>query len=402
MTATVPGVIAWPVIVLMMVILTARYRLCRANLYDTYYNNLMALVLVAQLLREGSVESVLARSSLITVTTAQQLGFVAMVFASCELIGFTMLWTGLSPAETRRQHRYYRQASVISCVCFLAVATRARVVGQTLEVSGGWDGVAAWSFYLLVLLVMAARFIWMFASELRKAASRRGRLLATSGLVLGVLTAAGCLEALIFAVTDELGWTNTVRSRLWLHGFEFFCIAVFVYILGAVPLIGKLISRIGLDSRSRTHKRLRPLWLTMTTVVPDVALNIDHDTHTLTPLLQLHQMVIEIRDSILQLRPYFDNIDPDEQAAFLASSKVPAADHSAAIQALHLAHAARAKAAGSTPKPVDIAPAVRSRSTTLDEEAAELLKLTKWWAPAWSATQHHTASGPTTKSETPA
>ncbi|MDP7739698.1 hypothetical protein QXL92_33770 [Mycobacterium paragordonae] len=113
-------------------------------------------------------------------------------------------------------------------------------------------------------------------------------------------------------------------------------------------------------------------------------------------------MVIEIRDSILQLRPYFDNIDPDEQAAFLASSKVPAVDHSAAIQALHLAHAARAKAAGCTPKPVDIAPAVRSRSTTLDEEAAELLKLTKWWAPAWAATQHHNASGPTTKSETPA
>ena len=219
MTSTVPGVIAWPVITLMVFVLAARFRWCRTNLYDTYYNNLMAFVLLAQVLRERHVEVLLSRSALMTVTTAQQLGFAAMIFASTEFIGFTMLWTRLSPVETRRAHGYYRLAAVILCVAYLVAATRARVAGQTLEVSGGWDAILAWSFYLTMILVVAARVSWMFACELGKSTCRREFLLAVGGLLLGVVTAAGCMEAVVLAVTDQLGWTTTrqvpaVVSRL--------------------------------------------------------------------------------------------------------------------------------------------------------------------------------------------
>ena len=148
----------------------------------------MAFIMVAQLLREKNVEGVLSRTALMTVTTAQQLGFAAMIFASAEMIGFTMLWARLSPAETRRSHRHYRLAAVVLCVAFLVAATRARVGGQTLEVSGGWDGILAWSFYLAMVLVLAARVVWMFAFELRKATDNRELALAVSGLLLGIVT----------------------------------------------------------------------------------------------------------------------------------------------------------------------------------------------------------------------
>lgn len=383
MTATIPGVIAWPVITLMVILLAARYRWCRTNLYDTYYNNLMAFVLLAQLLRERHVEVALSRSALITVTTAQQLGFAAMIFASTEFIGFTMLWTRLSPAETRRDHGYYRLAAIILCLAYLLAATRARVAGQTLEVSGGWDTIVAWSFYLTMILVVAARVNWMFASELGKSTRRREFLLAVGGLVLGVVTAVGCLEAVALAVSDQLGWTNTLKFRLWFHGFEFFCIAVVVYILGTVPLVARLLGYLGLDPTSRTWKRLEPLRSSMTTVVPECSFNLEYPDHRFQKTtLQLHQSVIEIRDAILQLRPYLPNIAPDERARFLKAYLVPTSEHDAATSALKLARAARVKTAGATPESPDIAPTMRTRSTTLDEEAAELVALAKWWTPA--------------------
>ena len=44
----------------------------------------------------------------------------------------------------------------------------------------------------------------------------------------------------------------------------------------------------------------------MTSVVPESSFNLEHDDHRFQKTtLQLHQTVIEIRDAILQLRPYF-------------------------------------------------------------------------------------------------
>lgn len=402
MISSVPAVIAWPVIVTMAVLLVGRYWLCRTNSYDTYYNNLMAFVLVAQLLREGSVEDILSRGALMSPTTAQQMAFVAMVFASTELIGFTMLWNGLPPEQARRQHRYYRAAAIISCICFLVAATRARLAGQTLEVSGGWDAIWAWVFYLIILLVMAARFVWMFANELKRASNRRERLLAASGLTLGTMTALGCLEALISALTDQLGWTSTVMFRLWLHGFEYFGIAVFVYVLGAIPLVVRLLSRLGLDPVSRSSRKLQPLWRAMTSVVPESRFNIEQvDPGGRITTLALHQTVIEIRDAFLRLRPYFGEVDPREVATFLSTHSVPTRRCGAATQAFQLACAARARSAGLTPKSPSAVTVLGSPSTTLDGEVAALVKVAKWWTLAWAATQRRTAPIPSTKAGTP-
>lgn len=388
MTSIVPGIIAWPLITFMAILLAARFKWCRANLYQTYFNNALAWLLVAQLLRQREVEAVLSGSALMTVTTAQQLSCAAMDLACVELIGFTMVWKRISPAEALRHHHRYRLAAVVVCLAFLAAGTHARVAGQPLEVSGGWDTILGLSFYLAPIVVMLARLTWMFGSELRKVTDHRESLVAVAMLVTVVVTVASCLEAVVLAVTDRLGWTDTVEFRLWLHGSEFLWQALTVYLFGAVPLVVRLHSHLGLDRISRTWNSLQPLRLSMTALVPECSLNLEQDNRRLhKTILQLHQTVIEIRDAILQLRCYVRNSAPHELAQFLAAYSVPTDERDAATQAFELARAARAKSAGDKPGTPDRAWVVRSRPTSLDEEAADLLSLAKWWTPAYAATE---------------
>lgn len=388
MTSTVPSIIAWPVITIMVMVLAARFRWCRANLYEIYFNNVMAWLLLGQLLRERQIETVLSRSALMTFTTAQQLSCVAMILACGEFIGFTMLWNRSSPEQTRHSHRYYPLAAVALSVAFVAAGTRARVAGQTFEVSGGWDAVLALSLYLTMIVILVTRLLWMFVSELISATERRELLLAAAGILAVVATAAACLEALVLAVSDQLGWTHTVGFRERVHGSEFLWMALVVYLFGAVPLAVRLHSCLGLDGISRTWDRLQPLRLSMTAVVPESSFEIEHDDRRFQKTtLQLHQTVIEIRDAILQLRHYVRETAPQELAHFLQAYAVPPSEHGSATNAFELAHAAKAKAAGHGQKTPDQALFVSSRSTSLREEAADLLALAKWWTPAWAATE---------------
>lgn len=75
---------------------------------------------------------------------------------------------------------------------------------------------------------------------------------------------------------------------------------------------------------------------------------------------------------------------------------MPADERGSATDAFELAHAVRAKAEGVRPQTPDRALVVRSRSTSLYEEAADLLALAKWWAPALAATDLNrvTSDGP--------
>lgn len=388
MTSTVPGVVAWPVIAIMALLLAARFRWCRANLYQTYFNNAMAWLLLAQLLRERRVQAALSGSALMGVTAAQQLSCVAMILAGGEFIGFTMLWNRVAPEATRRSHRYYRWAAVVLSAAFLATGTRARIAGQPFEVSGGWDAVLALSLYLTIIVILVARLLWMFGSELLRATDTRELLLAAAGVLAVVVTAAACLEALVLAVSDQLGWSDTVGFRMRVHGFEILWMAVIVYLFGTVPLAVRLQSYLGLDRVSRTWRTLQPLRRSMTAVVPESSFDLEHDDRRFQKTtLQLHQTVIEIRDAILQLRHYVRATAPDELAQFFRTYSVPDDERDCATNAFEMARAARAKAAGDQPATPDQALVVSSRSTSLCEEAADLSSLAKWWTPALAATE---------------
>lgn len=403
--STVPGIIAWPLIVFMTLVLVGRYRWRNNNLYDRYFNSTLAFLLLAQFLREHLVQDVLVRAAFMTLPGTWQLGTAAMSYSYTEFIGFTMLWSGMSEAETRRKHRYYRLAGVLLVAGLLIFGTRARLAAKSVEYMVGWDSVTGLPCVSAMLIVLAVRMILLSLRELRCASRRRERLIAISTLSMGVSGVVNVSLEAALQVSDQLGWTHTADFRQQYHASGLFFLIFGIFATAAVPLATKLLRALGLDPTSRSWYRLQPLRRALRASVPECAFDMDDDdAGRRKSELQLHHTVVEIRDAILGLRPYFREIPQHDLIRFLAKpNAVRARDHDAAIAALRLAHAVRAKAVGITPQPleVDSAPIVASRAATLHQEAAELVTVAKWWPAAYAATEHVVESAANTKANLP-
>ncbi|MDM2402104.1 hypothetical protein PP613_23505 [Mycobacteroides abscessus] len=395
MTSTVPGWIAWSVIAAMVITLTVRYTWFNQTLYDNYLSNTLAWMLVTQLLREHAVEQLLSKAALISVTLAQHLSMATMSFIAAEFMGFVALWSQLSPtateltaeatARSRRRQRYHRLAALFFVAAFLAVTTRARVDGQILELSGGWDNVLAWALFAAMPVTLSGQMTTMCIAEFRRhRATRREKLLSVLAALIAAIVGINCLVALALAIFEELGWVHSIDYRIKTHPVYFFLVAAGTMIAAATPCVLALIARLGSDHISRNWRQLQRLRSDMTTAVPGTAFELrGQPAGRRKTLLQLHQTTVEIRDAILQLRPYFRAVEKDVREQFLRAHSVPKDQHEDAVFALQLAAAVRAKAAGDTGSPeVDAATAARSRSTNLDEETAELLRVSRWWPQA--------------------
>ncbi|KAA1250320.1 hypothetical protein F0Q45_10295 [Mycobacterium simiae] len=392
MTAsTVPGIIAWPLIGLMTLVLVGRYRWFNTNLYEKYFNRTLAFLLVAQILREHIVQNIFVGTAFMTSPGTWQLGSAVLAYSFSEFVGFTLLWSGNSEADTRRKHRYYRLAAALLAAGLFISGSRARLDQVSFELMHGWDSMVVLSCMTAMLMVLAAQVIWNSLRELRILRRRRERWIALSTLSMGLVGAGVVLHEAGLHTLDQLGWTNTGDYRRDSHAAGLFFAIWAPFVIAAVPLGMKLLGSLGLDPISRSWCKLQPLRQAMRTVVPECVFGFDDEPGRGKSALQLHHSVVEIRDAILRLRPYVPAIPDHDLSCFLDEpNAVPAHDHDAALAALRLAHAARAKAAGIIVDRLDIDAAplvVASQAKTLDEEAAELVKLAKWWPAAYAATQ---------------
>lgn len=396
-----PGIIAWPLIAFMALVLAGRYRWSNSNLYEKYFNSTLAFLLAAQILREHLVQNMLVTTSFMTMPGAWQLAAAVLCYSYTEFIGFTLLWSGNSEAETRRKQRYYRAAGVLLVIAMLIAGTSARIAAEPFEFTVGWHAAVNLTCFSAMLMVLATRMIWNSGRELRAASRPRERLIAISTLSMGLMAVLTVGKETALQISDYLGWSHTAEYRLQYHAWGIFFMIVGVFATAAVPLAVKFISYLGLNPSSRSWRTLQPLRQALRTVVPECAFDLaDDEAGRQKSELQLHHTVVEIRDAILRLRPYFREIPHRELIRFFdVPNGVPARDQTAAVAALHLAHAAREKAAGTTPKSLDVhaAPIVTSRAATLDEEAAELVALAKWWPAAYATTEHVTETAPTGK-----
>ena len=399
-SSTVPGIIAWPLILFMTLVLVGRYRWFNSNLYERYLNNTLAFLLVAQILREHLVQNMLVRTSFMTMPGTWQLGTAVLGYSFTELIGFSLLWSGMSEAETRPRHRYYRLAAMLLAAGFLISGTRARIAEEPIELTKGWESVATLSCLTTMLMVLATHLIWNSLRELRTASRRRERWIALSTLLMGVVGVGFVFQEAALQIFDQLGWTHTADYRQQSHAGGLFFAILAPFAIAVVPLAMKLLGSLGLDPISRSWCKLQPLRQAMRTVVPECVFDFDDDEPGRRKSeLQLHHAVVEIRDAILGLRPYFREVPDHDLIRFLDEpNAVPTHDHDAVIAALRLAHAARAKAAGITLEPLDVDSAlIASRAATLEQEAAELVTLAKWWPAAYRATEDIAESAVTRK-----
>ncbi|WP_195166744.1 DUF6545 domain-containing protein [Mycobacteroides abscessus] len=383
MTSSVPGWLAWPLVVAMAAVIAVRYRWFNTTLYDTYFNNTLLLMLIAQLLRERVAEDLLDRNRLLGITAAQHLSLLLVFFMAGEFMGFITRWSGLSPEQTRARHRYHRLAATVLAAAFFAVTTRARIHGQLLEVSGGWDNVIAWGLYAVLPVALAMQIISMCMREIRRPdAKQRERIVAGSAIPIAVAIGITTTVAMFLELFEELGWAHTLDYRLTTHAYIFFWEAIGTAAVAAIPIVLAVVAYLGWDSTSRMWCRLQRIRSDMLTAVSDAGFEIAFNScGRRKTALELHQTTVQIRDAILRLRPYYPGLGGTESAAFLREYSVPPKQNAEAVAALQLAAAVRAKEGGVGPS-TEATEIVRSRSTTLDEETRELLALSRWWPRA--------------------
>ncbi|MFW3112402.1 hypothetical protein MHAE_01385 [Mycobacterium haemophilum DSM 44634] len=373
----------------MLAVLVVRYTFFNTSLFEVYLNNSIGLFLVCNLLREKTIEEFFARHHLMTVTTAQELSWVAIVLPCAEFMGFIALWSGLPPQETRHRQRYHRSAAIILSGAFLIAASRARAAGQILELAHGWDIVLAWFLWTIVLDVLGIQMMIMSVTEWRRTAKWQERLIAGCTVMVGGFGVMICIGSLCYKFFEQLSGVHNshfVSFLIAVNSRYCFWQSLVLYALAAVPAVGTLRARAGLDGTSRAWHALQGLRETLTAVVPESVFEWKPaSTSRQKTVLELHQTIIEIRDAILLLRPYFREISLEEEARFVDRYVVPTGQRDAAIQALQIAKAVHAKGTGARPEPIDAAMVRMSCATDLGQETAELIQLCQWWPSAQAA-----------------
>ncbi|MEN4397458.1 DUF6545 domain-containing protein [Mycolicibacterium conceptionense] len=387
MITGLPDSVAWPLLLFMAVVTITRFAFYSTNStqYDKYLNYTLGFALASNLLRDRTIETRLNQVLGWDLTTMQQISLALMIFVGAEFRGFTTVWRGDLPNEEAiRRHRTHRVTAVVCCVVFLVAATPARNAGEHLEVHGGWPAVIAWSFYEIPIVALTAPLMWMCIKEtVRSDAAFKERLVPIGGIVIGLLIAVSNPGAAVLALLEELGWLHSIDYRLAVHSVIFFTISVFANMLAAVPCLLAVHVRTGLDSMSRTWRRLQPMLADMTRVVPAIVFHLDTPSRyrRKTPL-DVHQSVVQLRDAMLQLRPWIQPLDNEEAERFLRQHAVPPRQHPEALRALRLARAAEAKLDGRPVINNDQTETTAYRGTSLQEEAADLLRLATWWPAA--------------------
>ena len=212
MTTALPAWITAPVLLLVALVVGARYLWFNSTRMEHYLNNALALLWLSNLLRENGIEQILDHHGVMSVTTAQQLSLAVAIGAAAEFMGFVAVWADPEKYTTGHRNTLHRGLAAALAVAFMVAATPAREAGQTLEDFGGWSSVAAWAFLIANLVMLAVQIVRMSVTELRRGNLKRRELLVTiSGIGLGVAIGGTSINAL-----DRYGSARTrnMRSRL--------------------------------------------------------------------------------------------------------------------------------------------------------------------------------------------
>jgi hypothetical protein len=242
-----------------------------------------------------------------------------------------------------------------------------------------WVGFSVLPTYLAYVMVSRCRTEYRQPGVIR---SEKVVLagIAAAGATIGVTTAI----ALVLAVLQELHLLDSVEYRMQTHSRNFFWIAAAIVAVSAAPPLRSATRWLGYDTTSRQWRRPRPLWQAMASLFPDSRLPLGpRPSQRRITTLQLHRATVEIRDAMLGLRAYAHHVEPDVFANFTAQEHLPRSEWDTVTLALQLATAAHDRLDGIAPSAETATPLPTSTSANLEDEVSELLRLAKWWSPAY-------------------
>ncbi|MCP2319340.1 hypothetical protein APR12_004707 [Nocardia amikacinitolerans] len=378
MISPIPAWIALPIIVVVASITLGRWIVFGENVVDRLVNRSLAWAVVGLLLHQRGVAPGVA-------SWLHQLSLGCILFILAGIYGIAALWGGADPDTARLRQRRYDAATAGVFVAVLAAGTPARGRGLLIDQSLGWPSIVFWGFFGVPLAVCAVLILSLSLREFRGDDLRVQERL----VYYAIFAAAGGL--LIDAVAGPSvaafhTFTGIPSSdpQMVRKAATFFAATLTAALITAVPLASAVLSRLGWLGDGRDCRRLLPLWRDLTDLLPGVVLYSAAELAQLAPQVRLHRMNVEIRDALLQLRPYMHDLT--DTTPFPGDS---GRDTGPSAHALRVASAFYAKTTGAqlelTSRQVQIASGAPGGDP--DTELRSLLELARDW-PAAKARVH--------------
>lgn len=305
---------------------------------------------------------------------------ISSIVTSAAMVAFA-----LAPSRPH-QIRWWLWTAVATLAAMLALRLPTRFSADLDDLTGtpfnGTFGGLSILYYALLAGYCVAALAMTIAVFLKAASAISDRYTAVSLQLISVsfgFNALAWIAVVAEMLTDEPIFTRYIPAMDGLN-FIFMAAGLLVALAAAVNSRRRLAS---------VTARLRPLWVALTSSVPDVVLR-----HKADPVRRydIQRMAIELRDCLLILGAYVTQADLDD-ARERASSISTGQDkrHQDAVATALSLRAAQANKDAGNPPAIHKIQLMDSSAATLDDELAELLVL----ADAYQlTTAHHTIEAP--------
>lgn len=377
MTSAVPGFISWPVLICFVLVLAFRLRWLGTGFAARHRNRVLIFVAATQLTAEPAVQHLLEVAIPCPSTSLSQIPFALLLLISPELIGFLAMIDGTDEALLAHAYRRYRVATFLTIAILGVIATGPRIRHQPIALAGDNSEIYAALLWSVLSITAAANIFRLLADSLRRPRhSTAQRIIIGELIALGIATCLPGLTILTLALLQRLNLAHTLAVRQIIYSH-----AAFVALLAALPLaLGPCFvaaqALLHRDTNGRIWRKLQPLWTDLTTAYPDTILNPPPQRFQPVTDFQLHRIIIEIRDALLQLAPHITELtDTDRQQLDHTRGSSTDAD-SSALHALQIAKAiVRPPVINTEPARSAALPATATR----EGELTQLMELAGWW-----------------------
>ncbi|MDO3297751.1 hypothetical protein P5V47_03475 [Mycobacteroides abscessus subsp. massiliense] len=376
MTSAIPGYISWPVIACFVLVLAFRRRWLNTGLAARHRNRALTYLAATHLASEPQVQHLLATTIPTTAGTTSQIPLALLLLTCPEVIGIIAMTDAIDPAALVRGYRHYRIATVVTITVLYFVAVSPRQQDQPIALASDNSEVLAAAVWSVLSVTAAAVIVWQLTKNLRQAPTTTAqRLIAVELSAIAALICLPGLSVFILALLERLHLAHTLPVRQAIYSYASFGALLAALPLALGPCFVAAQALLHRDSNGRTWRKLQPLWTDLTSVYPDTVLNEPPQRFQPVNDFQLHRVIIEIRDALLQLAPHITELtDTDRQR--LAQACEPQDVDQSALQALQIANAIAHPA---STDPSTFSSAALPATATREDELAQLIDLAGWW-----------------------
>lgn len=380
MTSAIPGFISWPVFACFVLVLAFRRRWLGAGLAARHRNRALTYLAATHLASEPQVQHLLATTIPSTAGTTSQIPLALLLLTCPEVIGIIAMTDGIDPAALVRGYRHYRTATVVTIAVLYFVAVGPRRQDQPIALASDNSEVLAAAIWSILSVTAATVILWQLTKNLRQTRTTTAQRLIT--VELGAIAALICLPGLsIFtlALLERLDLAYTLPVRQAIYSYASFGALLAALPLALGPCFVAAQALLHRDTNGHTWRKLQPLWTDLTTAYPDTVLNPPPQRFQPVTDFQLHRIIIEIRDALLQLAPYITALTDTDRQQLDHTCRPTAGDQLSAQHALQIAKAI-GRTTTANPSPASITPL--PTATSREDELTQLIDLTTWWPAA--------------------